>query len=198
MKVAMRRRLDCYEEGSALDHSVTVSSLVVSRSGRRACPRFWFITNQRTELSKKKTIKSGGKPAFPTLSLMHLSNSNPTTWLPDLVYTNSRFASKLALVCDDTIAHLAGGDEVENAIRLKGRALLPGLINAHSHAFQRVIRGRTESHARRRLRRLAHGVFGNGAERNYCCRRVPLSSSRAGRKFLRRSESDRKGSCTRG
>src|SRR6266542_4323224 len=75
---------------------------------------------------------------------MHLSNSNPTTWLLDLVYTNSRFASKLALVCDDTIAHLAGGDEVENAIRLKGRALLPGLINAHSHAFQRVIRGRTE------------------------------------------------------
>jgi len=75
---------------------------------------------------------------------MHLSNSNPATWLPDLIYTNGRFASKLALVCDDTIAHLAGRDEVENAIRLKGRALLPGLINAHSHAFQRVIRGRTE------------------------------------------------------
>ena len=31
-----------------------------------------------------------------------------------------------------------------DAIRLKGRALLPGLVNAHSHAFQRVIRGRTE------------------------------------------------------
>jgi len=75
---------------------------------------------------------------------MTLSNSNPATWLPDLIYTNGRFASKLALVCDDTIAHLAGRDEVENAIRLKGRALLPGLINAHSHAFQRVIRGRTE------------------------------------------------------
>jgi len=27
---------------------------------------------------------------------------------------------------------------------LKGRAILPGLVNAHSHAFQRVIRGRTE------------------------------------------------------
>ncbi len=58
---------------------------------------------------------------------MTLSNSNPATWLPDLIYTNGRFASKLALVCDDTIAHLAGRDEVENAIRLKGRALLPGL-----------------------------------------------------------------------
>ena len=75
---------------------------------------------------------------------MHLSNSNPTTWLPDLIYTNGRFDSKLALVCNDTIAKLTAADEVENVIRLKGRALLPGLINAHSHAFQRVIRGRTE------------------------------------------------------
>jgi formimidoylglutamate deiminase len=39
-------------------------------------------------------------------------------------------------VCDAT--------EVELPIRLKSRALLPGLVNAHSHAFQRVIRGRTE------------------------------------------------------
>ncbi|HEV2763639.1 MAG TPA: formimidoylglutamate deiminase [Pyrinomonadaceae bacterium] len=29
-------------------------------------------------------------------------------------------------------------------VRLPGRALLPGMVNAHSHAFQRVIRGRTE------------------------------------------------------
>jgi formimidoylglutamate deiminase len=29
-------------------------------------------------------------------------------------------------------------------VRLQNRALLPGLVNAHSHAFQRVIRGRTE------------------------------------------------------
>jgi formimidoylglutamate deiminase len=29
-------------------------------------------------------------------------------------------------------------------IRLPGRALLPGLVNGHSHAFQRLIRGRTE------------------------------------------------------
>lgn len=34
--------------------------------------------------------------------------------------------------------------EVENPTPLKDRALLPGLVNAHSHAFQRVIRGRTE------------------------------------------------------
>jgi formimidoylglutamate deiminase len=31
---------------------------------------------------------------------------------------------------------------------LKNRALLPGMVNAHSHAFQRVIRGRTEHRSR--------------------------------------------------
>ncbi|HZH04867.1 MAG TPA: formimidoylglutamate deiminase, partial [Myxococcaceae bacterium] len=29
-------------------------------------------------------------------------------------------------------------------VRLPGRVILPGLVNAHSHAFQRLIRGRTE------------------------------------------------------
>ena len=28
--------------------------------------------------------------------------------------------------------------------RLRGRVLLPGFINAHSHSFQRLMRGRTE------------------------------------------------------
>jgi formimidoylglutamate deiminase len=67
-------------------------------------------------------------------------------YLPDLIYTGGRFQRNLALVCDDAgrIAHLAPADKVENAVRLRHRALLPGLVNAHSHAFQRVIRGRTE------------------------------------------------------
>jgi formimidoylglutamate deiminase len=49
-------------------------------------------------------------------------------------------------MCDHTarILDLASADDSQNAILLKNRALLPGLINAHSHAFQRVIRGRTE------------------------------------------------------
>ena len=36
---------------------------------------------------------------------------------------------------------VAGADHL---VRLENRAILPGLVNAHSHAFQRVIRGRTE------------------------------------------------------
>ena len=76
---------------------------------------------------------------------MDLSNSSLTTWLPDLIYTNSRFHSKLALACDEAgrVAAAEPGPETDDVV-LKHRALLPGLINAHSHAFQRVIRGRTE------------------------------------------------------
>jgi formimidoylglutamate deiminase len=67
-------------------------------------------------------------------------------WLPDLVYLDGRFESGRTIVCDDagSIVRIAGSEEVPDAIRLQGRALLPGMVNAHSHAFQRVIRGRTE------------------------------------------------------
>lgn len=68
-------------------------------------------------------------------------------WLPDLIYTGRRFESGMALVCDPhgRITRLSPASETEGqVVRLKGRAILPGLVNAHSHAFQRVIRGRTE------------------------------------------------------
>ena len=65
-------------------------------------------------------------------------------WVPDLIYTEGRFQSGVALVCDRNVVRVCDAAEVENPIRLKNRALLPGLVNAHSHAFQRVIRGRTE------------------------------------------------------
>lgn len=67
-----------------------------------------------------------------------------TTWLPDYVYVDGRFQSDRAVVCgsDGKIVEIA--ENASDAIRLKGRALLPGMVNAHSHAFQRVIRGRTE------------------------------------------------------
>ncbi|MFN2407647.1 MAG: formimidoylglutamate deiminase [Pyrinomonadaceae bacterium] len=65
-------------------------------------------------------------------------------WLPDLIYVNGRFQSDIALVCEQTVIELRPAESVTDPIRLKNRALLPGLVNAHSHAFQRVIRGRTE------------------------------------------------------
>jgi len=69
-------------------------------------------------------------------------------WLPDLLYTGGQFHAGLALVCEASgeIVRLARADELrdEKRMRLRTRAMLPGMINAHSHAFQRVLRGRTE------------------------------------------------------
>ncbi len=70
-----------------------------------------------------------------------------TAWLPDLIYTGGKFESGLAMVVDEdgTIARFSRADEdLKMALRMPGRAMLPGLVNAHSHTFQRVIRGRTE------------------------------------------------------
>jgi len=67
-------------------------------------------------------------------------------WLPDLIYTNGRFESDRAVECDSAgnITRIVESKDAPNAIRLNKRALLPGMINAHSHAFQRELRGRTE------------------------------------------------------
>lgn len=69
-------------------------------------------------------------------------------WTPELVYVGERFQRCLALVCNESgeIVRLAPVDNLtdEKRINLPRRALLPGMVNAHSHAFQRVLRGRTE------------------------------------------------------
>lgn len=79
------------------------------------------------------------RPSAPSVSI---------AWLPDLLYTDGRFQSGLALVCDarGVIDKVVSADELhdEKRIRLADRAMLPGMVNAHSHAFQRVLRGRTE------------------------------------------------------
>ncbi len=68
-------------------------------------------------------------------------------WLPDYIWRDGAFESGIAMFADDSgqitqFSQEAGG--VARAERMPGRAMLPGLINAHSHAFQRMIRGRTE------------------------------------------------------
>ena len=75
-----------------------------------------------------------------------MNSSNSIAWSPELVYNAGSFNTGVALASDGagTIARVVPASEIENVIPLKDRALLPGLINAHSHAFQRVIRGRTE------------------------------------------------------
>ena len=75
-----------------------------------------------------------------------MSDERHQVWLPDLVYVNGQFLSDRAVECDSdgNITRIVESKDAPNAIRLNTRALLPGMVNAHSHAFQRVIRGRTE------------------------------------------------------
>lgn len=69
-----------------------------------------------------------------------------TGWLPDFVYTGGKFESGLAMFADDTgITRFSRDpDDLTKATRLPNHAILPGLVNVHSHTFQRLIRGRTE------------------------------------------------------
>jgi formimidoylglutamate deiminase len=69
-----------------------------------------------------------------------------TLWSPALVYSGGVFHRGWALLSDES-GRITEPTELHEAVlshSLANRALLPGLINAHSHAFQRVIRGRTE------------------------------------------------------
>jgi formimidoylglutamate deiminase len=85
------------------------------------------------------------------------ATADTTTFIPDLLYVGGRFRSGRALVCDaegrvvavTRAEELSGraGLRASRVVRLPGRAMLPGMVNAHSHAFQRVIRGRTEYRA---------------------------------------------------
>jgi formimidoylglutamate deiminase len=73
-----------------------------------------------------------------------------TTLLPELVYLDGAFRPGLALTLDEgsgritAITAAADARDARDARPLPGRALMPGFVNAHSHAFQRLIRGRTQ------------------------------------------------------
>lgn len=71
--------------------------------------------------------------------------------MADFIYTGGAFRSGVAMFVDENglIARFSEAEaDRARALRLGGRAILPGLVNAHSHAFQRLIRGRTEHRTR--------------------------------------------------
>lgn len=77
----------------------------------------------------------------------------PHLYHPDLVLLDGEFHSGLAILADDDgrIAAIIDTESDSEAAgrypstRLKGKAILPGFVNAHSHTFQRLIRGRSEN-----------------------------------------------------
>ncbi|HEX6309007.1 MAG TPA: formimidoylglutamate deiminase [Longimicrobiales bacterium] len=69
--------------------------------------------------------------------------------LPELLYRDDAFHGGLAVECDEhtgRIARIASAAELQSPapVALPGIALMPGFVNAHSHAFQRLIRGATQ------------------------------------------------------
>jgi len=67
---------------------------------------------------------------------------------PELAWIGGRFRTGVVLEVENgsiTRVALDGATaDSANVVRLPGRALMPGMVNAHSHAFQRLIRGHTQ------------------------------------------------------
>jgi formimidoylglutamate deiminase len=71
-----------------------------------------------------------------------------TLYRPDLLYSNGSFVSNGSILVDDRGVILDTSNNFDSSVSiidLPGKALLPGFINAHSHSFQRLIRGKSES-----------------------------------------------------
>jgi formimidoylglutamate deiminase len=75
-----------------------------------------------------------------------------TLYLPEMLYVEDRAQTGVGLLVtkEGFVAGLIAQDsapEGTELVLLPGKALLPGLANAHSHTFQRLFRGRAEGRA---------------------------------------------------
>lgn len=72
-----------------------------------------------------------------------------TLYRPELLYSNGNFVAGGKLLVGETGEVLCLSDATDTSavhiVDLPGKALLPGFVNAHSHSFQRLIRGKSES-----------------------------------------------------
>lgn len=72
-----------------------------------------------------------------------------TLYLPELLYSDGRFIRNGKILVNESGHFLdpSKADELSPSriVDLPGRAILPGFINVHSHSFQRLIRGKSES-----------------------------------------------------
>ena len=78
-------------------------------------------------------------------SLLHIEAEKG--WLPDFIYRVGKFVSGTVIFSDaeGRITRFSTEpSDLAQANRLSRRAILPGLVNVHSHSFQRAIRARTE------------------------------------------------------
>jgi formimidoylglutamate deiminase len=78
------------------------------------------------------------------------------SYQPELLYMDGQFRGGYELVVSDEGAIVSVGPVAKDDVRVSGsevrrmpgRALLPGMIDIHSHSFQRALRGKAESRRR--------------------------------------------------
>ena len=72
-----------------------------------------------------------------------------TLYRPELLYVDGGFVTGGELLVGESGVILDADEEASDAVvvEMPGKALLPGFVNAHSHSFQRLIRGKAESRA---------------------------------------------------
>lgn len=72
-----------------------------------------------------------------------------TLYRPEMLYADGRFVAGGELLVSEEGLVLGRGEaldgEAVTVVEMPGKALLPGFVNAHSHSFQRLIRGKAES-----------------------------------------------------
>jgi formimidoylglutamate deiminase len=72
-----------------------------------------------------------------------------TLYKPELLYWNGEFVANGGVLVSDDGQFLEIPEKIDTVstriVDLKGKALLPGFVNVHSHSFQRLIRGKSES-----------------------------------------------------
>ena len=74
-----------------------------------------------------------------------------TLYCPEYLYVGEEFHAKAGLLVGDDGLVIATGPaaklSADTVVAMPRKALLPGFVNAHSHSFQRLIRGKAESRA---------------------------------------------------
>jgi formimidoylglutamate deiminase len=71
-----------------------------------------------------------------------------THYRPEALYANGGFTTDTGLLADDAgriRKYAVEGAALPQTVAFPRRAMLPGLIDVHSHSFQRLIRGKSES-----------------------------------------------------
>src|SRR5690606_17370469 len=124
--------------------AVRPSSSRCGEHHRRLRPRG---TARRAGLLGCAPVRGGSGPRGhgPTLA-MDVREDDLLALVPEGVYVDGKVQTGQAVtIRDGRIVQVGAIPDGADVLRLPNRLLVPGLVNAHSHAFQRAIRGRTES-----------------------------------------------------